>query len=294
MSENIQKFLDENIGNVGDERVSFEHYLVVSNEGFFQSIGDVWRNIRHGRTPKLTNDKGTPVLNKDTLNKTYLNPEWLAKRRFAEGEVSVSKYGKPFTGDYNAGMRALGDAWIAANKKNKAMAEPYFKRVEPTFEFVKAYHYNSPEKLKAFLDARDLSYTAPKFAVLDQKFDVSMEGAKLPALTREQCEKLVASIVYMADAFFSHYGYHERWSEHFDTTLNKRWYLYSNDGAKVLSQATYGSDVANRNLCFKLINEVYEFTSSFESDYYKRKCVGYDAFYAWLKGAVAWIDASVK
>jgi hypothetical protein len=289
----INKFLDDNVGLVGDERVSIENYLVVSNEGFFQSIGDIWRNMRHGRPPKLTNQKGDPALNKPLLEKTYLNPDWLAKRRFVEGEVRIAKFGKGFTGDYNGDMRKLADAWLAAYKKNQAMAEPFYQRVKPTFEFVNAYHYRDPEKLKAFIEARDLSYTAPKFAVVPAALDVSQEGASLPALTKEQCEKLVQTIVYMCSAFFHNLGFHKKWEEAYGMTLNNRWYLYSNDGAKVLSQATY-SDADHRVLAFKLINEVYEFTSRFESDYYKRKCIGFDAFYNWLRGAIAYIDASVK
>jgi hypothetical protein len=292
--ENPVDYLNAQRGVVGDERVSIEDYLTVSEEGFFQSIGDIWRNIRHGRPPKLTNDKGDPKINKPLLEKTYLNPDWLSKRRFVEGNVKVGKYGKPFTGDYNALMRALGDAWVTANKKNKAIAEPYYKRVQPTFAFVNAYHYNDKTKLQQFVTARDLSYTTPKFALLGQDVQVSQDGAELPALTKEQCSKLVASLVYLCGCFFEHYGFHEAWSASYDTTLNKRWYLYSNDGAKVLSNASYPDDPEARAACFKLINEVYEFTSRFESDYYKRKCMGYDAFYDWLRGAIAYIDASVK
>jgi len=291
--DDINKFLDQSVGVVGDERVSIENFLTVSEEGFFQSVGDVWRNMRHGRPPKLSTKDGEPTINKALLEKTYLNPQWLDKRRFVEGEVRVSKFGKGFTGDYNADMRKLADAWLAAYKKNQAIAKPYYERVKPTFDFVNGYHYRDPEKLRAFVEARDLSYTAPKFALVPPALDVSQEGATVPALTKEACTRLVQSIVYMCDAFFGHYGFHDEWTRHYGTTLNGRWYLYSNDGAKLVSTSTY-SDADHRVLAFKLINEVYEFTSRYEADYCKRKCVGYDAFYGWLRGAIAYIDASVK
>jgi hypothetical protein len=293
--ENPVDFLNANIGVVGDERVSIEDYLVVSEEGFFQSIGDVWRNMRHGRPPKLTDDKGEPRLNKGLLEKTYLSPEWLGKRRFVEGEVKLGKFGKAFTGDYNTAMRKLSDAWVDAFKKNQAMAEPFFARVQPTFEFVNAYHYNDKAKLKAFVEARDLSYTTPKFAVVDTSYDISQEGASLPALTKESCTKLVATLVYMCDSFFTNMGFHKKWEENYATTLNKRWYLYSQEGARVLSTASFDrDDVESQQLCFKLIHDVYQFTSRYESDYYKRKDIGFDVFYNWLRTAIAYIDASVK
>ncbi|MNE02729.1 hypothetical protein D3C80_952110 [compost metagenome] len=290
----LDKFLNENVGNVGDERVSIENYLTVSEEGFFQSIGDVFRNIRHGRPPKLTDDKGDPRLNKDTLSKTYLNPEWLAKRRFLEGEVKVSQHGKPFTGDYNGAMRKLADAWVKSNQANKKISDPYYARVKPSFEFVAAYGYSKPDKLAAHLETMDLKFVAPKFSVLGQEYDVSKEGATLPALTKEQVTKLVASLIYLGDSFFNHTGFHDAWDRDFATTLNGRWYLYSPDGAKMVANATYGRDVENNRNCFRLINDVYDFSARYSHAYYNRSCVGYDAFYAWMRGCIAWIDASVK
>lgn len=293
--ENPTDFLDANVGAIGDERVSIENYLVVSEEGFFQSIGDVWRNMRHGRPPKLTNDKGDPRLNKGLLEKTYLNPEWLSKRRFVEEEVKLGKFGKAFTGDYNAAMRKLADTWVAAFKKNQALAEPFYAKVKPSFDFVNAYHYNDKAKLKAFVEARDLSYATPKFAMVDASYDISQEGASVPALTKESCTKLVATLVYMCDSFFTHTGFHVKWEEAYATTLNKRWYLYSQEGARVLSTASYDrNDVESQQLVFKLILDVYQFTTRYESDYYKRKDVGFDVFYNYLRTAIAYIDASVK
>jgi len=254
----------------------------------------VWRNFRHGRPPKLSDKEGKPMLNRALLEKTYLNPEWLKKRRFVEGEVRVPTCGVAFQGDWNAGMRGLGDAWIAANQANKKIAGGYYERVKPSFEFVSKYRYNDPETLKAFVEARDLSYTAPKFAVFGGKLALPPSVAPLPSLPAEQCSKLTAAIVYMCSAFFDNYGFHAEWAKHFDTTLNRRWYLYSVDGAKVLSEASYQNDAANKQLCFKLINDVADFTNRFSDDYYGRKCIGYDAFDAWLRGAIAWIDASVK
>lgn len=292
---NPLEFLEQSGHQGSDANVSIENYLVVSNEGIFQSIGDVFRNIRHGRPPKLIDDRGTPRLNKKQLEATYLNPEWLGKRRAVEGEVKVSQFGKPFMdGNYVKAMRALADHWVVVNKKNRAITVPYYEKVKPGFEFVNNYDYKNAEKLAAFLAEFKLDYTAPKFEVIGKEYDISRDGATLPALSKEQVVTLVKAIVYMGDSFFDNSGYNTAWERDFGTTLNKRWYLYSNTGAKILADATFPRDIDSNRNCFKLINDIYDYSVRFEGAYYKRPCIGYNTFYNWLRGAIAWIDASIK
>ncbi len=291
---NINGFLQDTTHLSSDARISIEDYLVVSEEGFFQAIGDVFRNFRHGRPPQLTNDKGGPKINRKVLETTYLNPEWLAKRRFVEGEVKVGQNAKGFLGDWNAAMRKLADAYLKSYQANLKIMGPYYEKVKPGFAFVDGYKYKDAKNLEKFLATFDLKFTPPKFNGLGTEFDVSKEGATLPALTQEQVVKLTNTIIYMCDAFFRNSGLPKGWQDSYGTTLNRRWYLYSNTGAKLVADSTYPNDVAANRDCFTLINSIYDYTARFEAAYYKRSCVGWNSFQLWLKGALAWIDASVK
>ena len=290
----IQKFLDEQAHHNNDGQVSIENYLMVSEEGFFQSVGDVFRNIRHGRPPKLTNDKGAPMLRREVLDKTYFNSEWLSKRRFVEGDVKVGTAGKNFAGDYNVEMRKLADAWKVICSANQKIGASYYAKVKPAFVFVSEFKNRNVDALTKFVDTLDLKYTKPDFMGLDTKWDISKEGATLPALTKEQVEKLCKSIIYLCDSFFKVQGIYHPWERDFYTSLNRTWYLYSVTGAKLVSENAYPNDVHGRAACFKLINDVYTYSNMFESDYYKRKCVAWSTFELWLRGAISYIDASVR
>lgn len=290
----IHQYLDQHGHQQTDGVVSIEDYLVVSQEGFFQSVGDIFRNITKGRPPKLTNNQGRPSINRKTLENTYLNPSWLDKRRFVEGEVRVSKFGKPFMGDWNKEMRTLADNWSKQCKQNQALGKPYYDRVKPAFEFIENYQYRNPEKLAAFLDTLDLKYTKPKFIGMPSSVGISTDGAMLPALGKEGVIKLTRTIIYLCDAFFRESGIIKAWEKDYQTTLNKRWYLYSDTGAKLVAEATHrGNHDAYRN-CIRLITDIADFSSRFENDYYNRDCKGYQTFQDWLLGAIAYIDASVK
>lgn len=290
----IQKFLDEQAHHNNDGQVSIENYLMVSEEGFLQSVGDIFRNIRHGRPPKLTDAKGEPHLRRADLEKTYLNPAWLAKRRFVEGEVKVNVAGKNFIGDYNKEMRKLADAWQVTCSANQQLGKQYYEKVKPAFEFVSAFKYRDYDLLTKFTESLDLKYTKPAFVGLDDSWDISKEGATLPALTKESVEKLVKTLVNLCNSLFETHGLYKPWERDYYTTLNRTWYLYSVTGAKMVSEYAYPSDMHGRSMCFKLLHDVYTYSSLFETDYYKRKCVAWSSFFLWLRGAIAYIDASVK
>src|SRR5690606_18612204 len=148
-SFNINKYLDNNRLHVSDTKVSLEDFLdltddpvstpysdinreeVVSNEGIFDSIGDFFRNIFRGTKPEAIDEKKDQLkITLQQLKDTYLNDNWLKKRRIVTGTVKPGKHSKFFEGDYVKSMLDLTNLLIKTRKTNLGISDKAYEQVK--------------------------------------------------------------------------------------------------------------------------------------------------------------------
>lgn len=129
--------------------------VTVSNEGFGSLVGDLVRGFKHGRKKSIKaelDDKSVA-----NLKTTYQNPEWLAKRRFVEGDVEFKGVLGVFAGDMEGNCDSLCRELEAAKAKNIRETKRLAGVAKGAIAFVISPAAKEEEKAKSYLKSSVLA-----------------------------------------------------------------------------------------------------------------------------------------
>lgn len=160
---------------------------------------------------------------RNTLNKTYLNPEWLARRRFVEGNIASSKFIAPITnrGVWDPNLEPLVTRYrsvLSEIIKTTEMAlihylgqwQPVLRTLPSNIEEYKHSHTYILERNIGIHGMPSLNYRRSLdlggMEIIDNKelvepqYNLTLTSAvRIPALTAEQVAAAAQAIMTVAD-----------------------------------------------------------------------------------------------
>jgi hypothetical protein len=284
----IEKYLATQHGNQSAEFLSVEN--------FKDTVGDFWRDLKHGKKEKLT--YGTEL--KNALKRTYLNPSWLGHRRFVGGSVSVVG-GSLLEGQWEAKARGILAHAQAGAKKDEALVLNALKSIEPALKLFASGDWKSEDKVIAFLNKwgdyedRLESMTNPKWSPPVEVIE-KPETIKLPALDQRGVVHTAEFIVELFEGNYMSHPFGEAWKHKLAPVGGVE--LYGDDNPVL--QAVYDLHDRNSKLSSWLrdvLEAVSEYAYSIENSYYHNS-EAWQHYYVSLtnyqEAMSRWIDLSVR
>lgn len=282
------------------DKVSLENYLdevpvgneeIVSCEGIVEAVGDVFRNIFHGSKKKFNPRDSSDVIRK--LEQTYQNANWLSKRRFVTGEVTLRGEFDAgiLSSNYKADIEKLKSEITAAGKTNIAIVDKLWKKIESVCKELDSGAWKNEDKCQELLP-KVPAPEQPKYKDVAPRVFPKAD-VKLPALTKEEVVevcKLVVDLIYVR----VHAYPFEEWD-------NGLWIWVSGTMFPKWGKKSYGDYMADRHygkgrtpeIVHKLFYAVDDFRAAAEIPYRDLEHM-YEAPVTYMKALIHWIDASVK
>jgi hypothetical protein len=309
--ETIKDFIKSDIEEIreGEEKDSTEEWLesqvagngdaislsqTMSQEGFIEFAGDVVRNVVRGRKPsEFDMNQGNAV---DTINRTYANPTWVAKRRLVKGEPTILNVGSMLVGDWRAEMRKVVTAATACWGSNVSVLSAVIAKAKPTIDFLDSGSWDDPAKIDAFYEGKY------KAAPLTADFKdwtykaADPQTAKVPTLDAEGVVEAAKTIILLRDILkqtpFQKLG----WTDLFYRPLQQGSRAQKWTGEDPLwnnIQEKYGDTKPMWRL-EDMVENLAGCQHHVEYDWHTESDVGTYEIYNYIRALIQLIDASVK
>jgi hypothetical protein len=263
-----------------------------SSEGLLESLGDTFRNMRHGKTEKIPANSDM----KQVLSRTYLNYSWLSNRRFVEGTVSV-KGGNYLQGNWEAQARKLLQASRAAAHQDEQLVIKLTHQIDTVSQFFASGKWKDAKACRAFLDKLIFNddLNDPKWTQPTEAYQAP-ETAKLPALDKDGVQataKLMLEL-YEGNRLATPFG--KKWYDRLAPMGGDKMYTSDNPFEDEIDKH-WSSDPELADKLKYLVNEVSECAYGAEHSYYHAS-ESYQHYYVYITNYIEamakWIDASVK
>lgn len=290
-TNSLEEWLSQTVAGTADQS-SMEQ--LVSQEGFLEFAGDIIRNATKGKKPsEFDMNAGNAA---DTINRTYANPAWVAKRRIVKGEPTILNVGSMLVGDWKAEMKKVVQAAQACWQTNTPILSGIIAKAKPTVDFLDSGAWDDPAKIETFYTTKFKE--APNSVTFKDWTYKAQDPAtaKVPTLDAAGVVEAAKTVMLLRDVLkqtpFQKLGWHDLW---YRKAVNGRqatkWTGEDPEWNKI--QEKYGDTKP-----FWRLQEMVENLSGcqehIEYDWHTEGDVGVYEIYCYIRALIRLIDESVK
>lgn len=284
------------------DKVSLENFLnavpvgneeQVSCEGLVSAVGDLFRNIKHGRKERINANEWRGDIERK-LKATYLNPNWLSKRRLVTGDVTIkaAQNGGLLEEDYKRGIQKMTSALNRVAAKNKGVVKKALDRVMPAIKFLdnRSNWKDSAKAAELYGQFKKISASL-EFTDVDELEGIG-EAAKLTVLTSAEVVETANLILSLIDLRVSTDPFAGEWESAFYTTFEDT--LFSKFDAEhgIISEIEHA--VGEDSDVVRLAHEMDSYQRQVEAAYGDTAVEIFENPTAYMKALIAYIDACVR
>lgn len=289
----VEEWLAQTVAGTAD-KTSMEQ--IVSQEGFLEFAGDVIRNATKGKKPSEFDISNDSQHGADTINRTYANPAWVAKRRMVKGEPTILNIGSVLVGDWKGEMKKVVQAAQACWQSNTPILTGLLNKAKPIIAFLDSEAWKDPAKIKDFYDNK---WSELPLQVTFKDWTYKSKDpttAKVPTLNAEGVVEAAKTVLLLRDILKQSPFKKAGWFEMFHRAAvggvnNAKWEgsdpIYNNMEEK------YGDTEPFWHIQ-NITENLVGFREHIEYDWHTETETGSYEIYNYIRALVRLIDESVK